>query len=257
MKRSVIISTAILLVVTALCLTAVTFSFFTTKSSNIQIDIDSMTTEAFSFEFKPENKNSLKNSKSTTLGEIKVVKDYLYCTIDYETQKDYSNMYFTVAKFALKDKPGEIGKLIERTNLGKEGNSSLNESDYLASMIQYQFVEVPKQTTPETHAPLAGDQIAPDDNKWKLERPFVGDDDLTHKNVRDEEFFNLGAINGTKGQVKGQIRFYLKIDNFIETTVREDGVHKYKPQGPIDSELIPGNIDGYTLQVTIQAKQLP
>ena len=249
MKRSVILTTAILLVVTALCLTAATFSFFSSRSSNIEIDIGSLGTNAFTFNFtRSENNliatNSTKigSSTSPSQGEVILGKDYIYCDISYTTSQEYKNMYFTVKEFTLKDSKGNIIVRNYPSTPRPEGEEIPavppieSESDYIAKNLQYQFINT------NINGVLVQDPV-PDPTKWKVERPFVPGDDFTSADEREQEFFNLGALKGSETTaVKGGIRFCVRLA---------------KPDGTLlDTELVPSNINGYTLTVLIQAKQL-
>ena len=248
MRRSVIISTAILLVVTALCLTAATFSFFTSKSSNIEIDIDSLATNSFVFDIKP-GEGKIYAEDASKVGEAIVSEGNIYCHIPYSTKQYYSNMFLTVKEFKLVKPDGKT--VLERTdNTGNISNVPLNESDYVAQILEYQFVDATdaagkELVNHETGVPLSTlteDEKAlllPKPGLWKKEQGFTLSDDSLSIEDKRAKYFDIGELNGSQdNQVTGSVRFYIKV-------------------GPtIQNELIPGNLKDCTIQVVIQAKQL-
>ena len=261
MKKSAFYTTIVMIVLIVCCLTAVTFSFFTSRSGNTIFELGSKTSTKFNISF-----DNTKEQIITGENAVQSNGSTAFWVIDYETGgTDYRNMYFTMSEleYVLENSPSfnssrqPIG--IDPLTAGMVIDKNSANAVYMDSIIQFSFVKIPRidqiqegkehlyipktvadPNNPSVQNPITFDQVASmlQDSKYGLDDTHWSG--WKNKMKMSTDCFNLDAIPGKTGNAntKGQLVLFIKIK-----------------QG-IDNELLPPAMNGVQVKATIESTEL-
>ena len=222
MKKSALYSTIVMIVVIVCCITAVTYSFFSTQKANYVFELGSKVSESFTWSF---------NEGEQTAGENVVAgsdtsKLYARRVLAYSSNSTaYGNMYITVSDFQYRvPDAGETKgyKIIDPTS---------DNAMYMDEITEFQIVVVDNVLTAEktfdkngTLDKANGSDVKPVAGKWKPKTALVKDDNIC---------LNLGEIAAGH---EGVIVVFLRLN--------------------VDNELLPPAMNQVEVVATIESREL-
>ncbi len=252
MKRSAFYSTIAMIVLIVCCLTAVTFSFFTSHSGHSIFELGSKTSTKFNINF-----DNNRQQKITGQNAVQSKGAMAFWVINYDTGgTDYRNMYFTMSdlEYVIATNPtvesSRQPKGLAPLTAGMVIAKDSANAQYMDSIIQFGFVKIPRADQVE-----AGKErlYIPTDNTTTfdqvvgmLQDPRYGLN-ATHwsgwrnKTKMSIDCFKLDAIPGktnTGANTQGQIVLFIRIKENI------------------DNELVPPAMNGVQVKAIIESTEL-
>lgn len=218
MKKSALYSTIVMIVVIVCCITAVTYSFFSTQKANYVFELGSKVSESFTWSFNEGEQTADEN----VVAGSDTSKLYARRVLVYDSSStSYGNMYITVSDFQYRmpDVSAKDGyRVIDPTS---------DNAKYMDEIVQFQIVKVGDPTISKDFdrtAQLAianGDTVQPDAAKWKKKTELVKD---------ENDCINLGAI---AEQHKGVIVVFIRLN--LENELLPPAMHQVEVVATIES----------------------
>ena len=201
MKKSALYSTIVMIVVIVCCITAVTYSFFSTQKANYVFELGSKVSESFTWSFNEGEQTAEEN----VVAGSDTSKLYARRVLAYSSNSTaYGNMYITVSDFQYR--VPDAGETKGYKIIDPKSDNAM----YMDEITEFQIVVVDNVLTAEktfdkngTLDKANGSDVKPVAGKWKRKTALVKDDNYC---------LNLGEIAaGHEGVIVVFIR--LNVEN--------------------------------------------
>ncbi len=247
MKRSALYTSIAMVVLIVCCLTAVTYSFFTSHSGNTIFELGSAANATFTIIYDQTKEQKIAGANANETGRV------AFWVIDYNTGGiDYRNMYFTMSELQYKLTQSQAKNATEQSNFSSGVTNALSLSPgmvidkdsanakYMDGILEFAFFAIPREGV--GHFKI---EDAEKDNYQavvdKIGQANMGSLEWSTKKKMSLDCFKLDAIPGktdTNEITRGQIVLFIRIKENI------------------DNELVPPAMNGVQVIATIESTEL-